>query len=94
MSRPFRVTRAQARELRAIKDRTTRSGGIPHDEVVRRMHERVTRDLRRMVKAYKHPGREINDILELLALSHAEGLKVEEPLNELLGKIADKARAA
>jgi len=36
----------------------------------------------------------IQGTVELLALSHAEGLKVEEPLNELLGKIADKARAA
>ena len=94
MSRPFTVTRAQARELRAIKERTARSGGVPHSEVVRRMHERVSRDLRKMVRAYKHPGREINDILELLALSRAEGLNVEQPLDELLAKIAVKARAA
>jgi hypothetical protein len=47
-----------------------------------------------MVKAYKHPGPQINDILELLALSRAEGLNVSAPLDELLAKIAVKARAA
>jgi hypothetical protein len=54
----------------------------------------MTRDLRRLVKAYKHPGPEINEILELLALSRAEGLDVAAPLDELLAKIAVKARAA
>ena len=58
------------------------------------MHERMTRDLRRMVKAYRHPSPEINDILELLALSRAEGLDVSRQLDELLAKIAVKARAA
>jgi hypothetical protein len=80
--------------LGRIKERTARQGGTPHDEVVRRMHERMSRDLRRMVRAYKHPAPEINDILELLALSRAEGLNVAAPLDELLAKIAFKARAA
>jgi hypothetical protein len=94
MTRAFRVTRAQARELRSVKERTARTGGIPHDEVVRRMHERMSRDLRRMVRAYKHPGPEINDILELLALARAEGLDVSAQVDELLRKIAVTARAA
>jgi hypothetical protein len=94
MSRPLRVTRAQARELREIKERTARHGGMPHDEVVRRMHERMTRDLRRLVKGYKHPSPEITDILELLALSRAEGLDVARAIDDLLAKIAIKARAA
>jgi hypothetical protein len=94
MSRPFTVSRAQARELRGIKERTTRQGGTPHQEVIRRMHERMTRELRRMVRAYKHPAPEINDILELLALSRAEGLDVTDQIDELLAKIAVKARAA
>jgi hypothetical protein len=94
MTRSFRVTRAQARELREIKDRTAHKGGTPHAEVVRRMHERMGRELRRMVKAYRHPAPEINEILELLALSRAEGLDVAAPLDELLAKIAVKARAA
>lgn len=94
MSWPFSVTRAQARELHRIKERTERHGGTPHDEIVRRMHERMARDLRRLVKAYKHPAPEINEILELLALSRAEGLDVAAPLDDLLAKIAVKARAA
>ena len=93
-SKAFRVTRSQARELRQIKHRTLRQGGTPHDEVVRRMHERMRRDLRKMVKGYKHPSPGINDILELLALSRAEGLDVSPEIEELLGKVAMKARAA
>jgi len=58
------------------------------------MHDRMARDLRRLIKAYKHPAPEINEILELLALSRAEGLDVAAPLDELLAKIAVKARAA
>jgi hypothetical protein len=94
MNRSSKVTRAQARELRRIKERTTRLGGTPHAEVVRRMHERMSKQLRRMVKDYKHPAPEINEILELLALSRAEGLDVAAPLDELLSKIAGKTRAA
>jgi hypothetical protein len=93
-SKIFRVTRSQARELRQIKERTARQGGTSHDEVVRRMHERMRRDLRKAVRAYKHPSRGINDVLELLALSRAEGLDVSPEIEELLGKIAAKARAA
>jgi len=80
--------------LRAIKERTARKGGTPHAEVVRRIHERMNQELRRMVKAYRHPAPEINEILELLALSRAEGLDVSAPLDDLLAKIALKARAA
>jgi hypothetical protein len=46
------------------------------------------------VKAYKHPAPEINHILELLALAHAEGLDVSGEIEDLLGKIASNARAA
>jgi hypothetical protein len=93
-SKSFRVTRSQARELREIKVRTARRGGTPHEEVVRRMHERMSRDLRKMVRGYKHPSPGINDILELLALARAEGLDVSPEIEELLGRIAAKARAA
>ena len=58
------------------------------------MHLRMSRDLRRMVKAYRHPGPEINEILELLALSRAEGLDVGGQVDELLTKITGKSRAA
>ena len=90
----FRVTQAQVRELRQIRDKTARAGGISHDDVVRRMHERMGRELRRMVRTYRHPSPDINGILELLALSRAEGLDVSAQMDDLLGKIAAKARAA
>jgi hypothetical protein len=89
-----RITRAQARELEQIRERTAREGGTPHDEVIRRMRERMSRELRKLVRSYRHPSPEINEILELLALSRAEGLDVTAPLDELLEKIVLKARAA
>jgi hypothetical protein len=45
-------------------------------------------------RRYKHPSREITDILELLALSRAEGLDVARAIDDLLAKIAIKSRAA
>ena len=48
----------------------------------------------RWSRRYKHPAPEINDILELLALARAEGLDVSVEIEDLLGKIAIKARAA
>jgi hypothetical protein len=58
------------------------------------MHARMARELRRLLRAYKHPSPEITGILELLALSRAEGIDVTAEIDELLAKIASKARAA
>jgi hypothetical protein len=54
----------------------------------------MDRDLRAMVRAYKHPGRKLTEILECMAIARSEGVDISEPCRELLDKIAARARAA
>jgi hypothetical protein len=41
-----------------------------------------------MVRAYKHPGRKLTEILECMAIARAEGIDISEPCRALLDKIA------
>lgn len=82
------LTRAEARELRQRNQRMIREGGVPHARVVSDMLEDMDRELRQMVRAYRHPSARLKEILECAALAHREGLDVSEALSELLGKIA------
>src|SRR5438094_10527825 len=91
-SKPLTITREQARELKRRDEKISRSGGIPHAEVVRRMRERMERDLRRLVRGYKHPGDDLAHILECMAIADADGVDVTEPWRELLHKIAAASR--
>jgi hypothetical protein len=86
--KPFTLTRAEALELRRRSEEVARTGGIPHAEVVAEMHRDMDRELRDMVKAYKHPGRELTEILECMAIAREEGIDISEPCAELLDKIA------
>jgi hypothetical protein len=94
--KPFTVTREQARDLRQVAAHVKREGGIPHAEVVRRMAERMERDLRSKIKRYRHPDREAElEIFELAAYCHADGIDISEPLEEMLTKIVEgSSRAA
>ena len=87
-NKPFTLTRAEALELRRRSERVSRTGGVPHAEVVAEMHRDMDRELREMVRTYKHPGRNLTQILECMAVAHAEGVDVSEPCRELLDKIA------
>jgi hypothetical protein len=91
--KPFTVTRAEARELRRRSERVRRTGGIPHAEVVAELRRDMDRELRAMVRAYKHPGRKLTEILECMAIARGEGIDISEPWRELLDKIAVRARA-
>ena len=86
--KPFTISRAEALELRRRNERVTRTGGVPHTEVVAQMHRDMDRELREMVHTYKHPGRKLKEILECMAIAHAEGIDVSEPCGVLLDKIA------
>jgi hypothetical protein len=86
--KPFTITRAEARELRRRDERVQRTGGVPHAEVVAEMRRDMERELRAMVRAYKHPGRKLTEILECMAIAHAEGIDVSESCRDLLDKIA------
>jgi hypothetical protein len=87
-NKPFTITRAEALELRRRDERISRTGGIPHAEVVAEMRRDMDRELREMVRAYKHPGRKLTQILECMAIAHAEGIDVSETCRALLDKIA------
>src|SRR5512142_2041555 len=87
-NKAFTVTRAEARELRRRAERVSRTGGIPHAEVVAEMRRDMDRELRAMVHAYKHPGRKLTVILECMAIAREEGLDISEAWTELLDKIA------
>jgi hypothetical protein len=94
-NKPFTITRAEALELRRRDERVRRTGGIPHAEVVAKMHRDMDRELRAMIRAYKHPGRKLTEIIECMAIARAEGIDVSEPCQELLDKIAAaRSRAA
>ena len=90
--KPFTVTRAEARDLRRRSERVRRTGGVPHAEVVAEMRRDMDRELRAMVRAYKHPGRKLTEILECMAIARGEGIDISEPWGELLDKIAARAR--
>ena len=74
--KPFRLTQAEALDLRRRSDRVGRTGGIPHAEVVAEMRRDMDRELRAMVRAYKHPGRKLTEILECMAIARSEGIDV------------------
>jgi hypothetical protein len=86
--KPFTITRAEALELRRRDERVRRTGGIPHAEVVAEMRRDMDRELRAMVRAYKHPGRKRTEILECMAIAPEEGIDISDPFRELLDKIA------
>jgi hypothetical protein len=94
-NKPFRLTRAEALELRRRDERVRRTGGIPHAEVVAEMRRDMDRELRVMVRGYKHPGRKLTEILECMAIAREEGIDIVDAWRELLDKIAAaRARAA
>ena len=90
--KPFTITRAEALELRRRDERVRRTGGVPHAEIVAEMRRDMDRDLRAMVRAYKHPGRKLTEILECMAIARGEGIDIAEPCRELLDKIAARTR--
>jgi len=93
--KPFTVTRAEARELKRRAEKARRTGGVPHAEVVTELRADMERELRRMVRGYKHPGAKLKEILECMAIAHADGIDVSGPCGDLLDKIAAaQSRAA
>lgn len=93
--KPFKLTRAEALELKRRSERVARTGGVPHAVVVAEMRRDMDVELRAMVRAYKHPGRKLTEILECMAIAREEGIDISDAWRELLDKIAAaRARAA
>ena len=86
--KPFTLTRAEARELKRRSERVRRTGGIPHAQVVAEMRRDMERELRAMVRAYKHPGRKLTEILECMAIARGEGIDISDTFRQLLDKIS------
>jgi hypothetical protein len=91
--KPFTITRTEARELKRRDDRISRTGGVKHEQVVAEMRGDMARELRSMVRGYRHPSGNLQEVLECLAVAHAEGIDVSELCGKLLGKIAARKRA-
>src|SRR6185503_12477237 len=89
----FRISKTEARELKRRSDRVDRAGAVPHQAVVARMHARMDRELRTLVRAYQHPGPDLPRIVEAMAITRAEGVDVTKSFLELLEKIAVAARS-
>jgi hypothetical protein len=94
--KPFTVTRAQARQLKAIADRMSRDGGIPHAEVRARWLADMATDLRKMAKSYERTGRGAKELLEALVIAEAEGVDAAllTAVRLDLGQKARRRRAA
>jgi hypothetical protein len=92
--KPFTVTRSEARELRRRAERVRRTGGVPHAEVVAELRKDMERELRQMVREYRHPSAKLREILECMAIAHADGIDVSALCGDLLEKIAATHRRA
>jgi len=75
MNKPFTVSRALARELKRIDERTSREGGIPHAVVVKEWHDDMARELRRMIAAYDGSSKKAKELLECLLIAETEGVR-------------------
>ncbi len=95
MSRPFTVTRAEARELKRRSEKVRRQGGgTPHAVVRREWLEEMERDLRTMVRGYDGSARKARELLEALLIAEEEGVAaVAEIRHQLAGKVARKRAA-
>ena len=95
MSRPFTVTRAEARELKRRSEKLRRQGGgIPHEVVRGEWLAELAAELRAMVRAYDGSARKARSLLEALLVAEEEGVQgVLEIRRQLAAKMA-RRRAA
>jgi hypothetical protein len=95
MSRPFTVTRAEARELKRRSEKLRRGrGGVAHAVVRREWLAEMERELRTMVRGYDGSARKARELLEALLIAEEEGLTaVSELRHQLAGKLAKKRAA-
>ena len=94
MSRPFTVTRAEARELKRRSQKVRRGGGIPHAVVRREWLAEMERELRSMVRAYDGSARRGRELLEALIVAEEEGVRAVSEIRHELGEKIRKRKAA
>jgi hypothetical protein len=96
MTKPFIVTRAEARELKRIDQKMSREGGIPHEIVRREWLGDMAAELRKMVKTFERTGRGAKELLEALVIAETEGVDgaALAEIRRELGQRVKKRRAA
>ena len=94
MSKPFTVSKAEARELRRRSEEMDRRGGGVPSPSSREWLAKLGRELRQMVRAYDGSAREAKKLLECILIAEEEGLPdVAEIRHELAVKLG-RRRAA
>jgi hypothetical protein len=96
MTKPFILTRAEARELKRIDQKMSREGGIPHEVVRNEWLADMATELRKMVKAFERTGRGAKEVLEALVIAETEGVDAAAlaEIRRELGQRVKKRRAA
>ena len=96
MTKPFIVTRAEARELKRIDQKMSREGGIPHEIVRREWLADMAAELRKMVRTFERTGRGAKELLEALVIAETEGVDgaALAEIRRELGQRVKKRRAA
>lgn len=97
MSKPFTVTKSQARELKRISQRMKRQGGGVSIDVIRQdWLDDMAAELRRMAKAYLRTHRGGAELLDALGVAKVEGVDpaVLTEIIDLIGSKQRKRRAA
>ena len=95
MSKPFTLSKAEARELRRrSEEMDRRGGGIPFAVVHARWLVRMGRELREMVRTYDGSAREAKKLLECILIAEEEGVRdVADIRHELAVKLGRKRAA-
>lgn len=62
--------------------------------MVAELRKDMERELRQMVREYRHPSTKLREILECMAIAHKEGIDVSVLCGDLLEKIAATHRRA
>jgi hypothetical protein len=95
MSKPFTLSKSEARELkRRSEDADRRGGGIPFAVVHAKWLAKLGRELRAMVRAYDGSAREAKKLLECILIAEEEGLPdVADIRRDLAAKLARKRAA-
>ena len=72
--KPWTVSLEEARELTRRAEEVARTGGIPHEEVVKEMLADMEVELRRMVSEYDGKAARSRELLEALVIAEEEGV--------------------
>lgn len=94
MSKPFTVTRAEARELKRRADKMDRQGGVPFETVRKEWLEDMKVELQGMAKAYRRTGKGAKELLEALLIAEVEGAPGVTEIRHALGETVRKRKAA